>query len=389
METKVLEMDWYNSFQCLGGNCPMTCCTVNWSIYLTDEEIKMYQNMQQPFREKMLEQIDMEKKILRNKGRYCSMLNDEGWCRIVLECGEEYTTRTCKTYPRYMVALGDVLERTVGIGCPIAAGYLFRKDSIEFNFSACEMEGEAASIDFDLYDGLSYVRTKLIETYQNYGRIRPAGVAFLLVACMIQIKDALLTGEYSKAWASRFAQECCSENVLQNVFAREETLSKTYNEKAEMISSIWKDVGAYLREILKKYIQDLPIENWDFLWELTGDTEVLETAIERFSEEFREKYRMVYENYFVYALFKSFIVTEPEEFAKRMIDHFVEYMFFQTIAAAVYEEMGELTQDTYILLISMISREMENREDYRDLFTAYMEEKNLLTGDGLLSVLIF
>ena len=176
---------------------------------------------------------------------------------------------------------------------------------------------------------------------------------------------------------------------MQNVFAREETLSKTYNEKAEMISSIWKDVGAYLREILKKYIQDLPIENWDFLWELTGDTEVLETAIERFSEEFREKYRMVYENYFVYALFKSFIVTEPEEFAKRMIDHFVEYMFFQTIAAAVYEEMGELTQDTYILLISMISREMENREDYRDLFTAYMEEKNLLTGDGLLSVLIF
>lgn len=133
----------------------------------------------------------------------------------------------------------------------------------------------------------------------------------------------------------------------------------------------------------------MPFDNWDFLWRLLSDTKALERAVERFSGEFQEKYRMVYENYFVYILFKSFIVKKPEEFAKRMIDHFLEYMFFQTLAAAVYQETGELTRDTYLLLIAVVSREIENRGDHLDMFPAYMTEKNLLTTDSLLSLLIF
>lgn len=389
MEIKILGMDWYNRFQCMGGTCPLTCCTANWSIRLTDEEIKMYQDMEHPFRNSILEQIDTEKKALKNRGRHCAMLNDEGWCQIILECGEEYISNTCKVFPRYTAGFGDIMERTVGIGCPLAAEYLFREESIEFDFGTDETDKPIVPIDYNLYDGLSCVRTNLIETYQNYGRIRPAGVAFLLIACLIQIKDTLITGEYSKAWALRFAEECFSEGVLQDLFAREENLAKTYSEKAERISTICKDLEGWLRGKLEKYTSDMPFENWDFLWKLLGDTEAFEKAIERFSREFQGKYRMVYENYFVYALFKSFIVVKPEQFAERMIDHLLEYMFFQTLAAAVYEETGELSRDTYALLIAIVSREVENRTDYLDMFPAYMAEKNLLTTDGLLSLLIF
>lgn len=389
METKILAMDWYNGFQCVGGICPLTCCAANWSIRLTDEEIKMYQEMEHPFRESILEQIDTEKKVLKSRGSHCAMLNDEGWCRIILECGEEYISKVCTGFPRHTTEFGDIMEATVGIVCPVAAGYLFREDSIEFDFGIDEKERTIVPIDYNLYDGLSCVRTNLIEAYQNYGRIRPAGVAFLLIACLIQIKDALISGDYSKEWALRFAEECFSEGVLQELFAREENLTKTYSEKAAIISSICKDWEGWLRKTLEKYTADIPFENWEFLWKLLGDTEAFEKAIEKFAGVFREKYSMVYENYFVYALFKNFIVKKPEEFAKRMIDHLLEYMFFQTMAAAVYEETGELTRDTYILLISMISRVIENRVDNLDMFPVYMAEKNLLTTDGLLSLLIF
>lgn len=156
-------------------------------------------------------------------------------------------------YPRHTAEFGDILEETVGIGCPVVTEYLFREDAIEFDFGTCEMEKEAEPIDFDLYDGLSCVRTNLIETYQNYGRICPTGAAFMLVACMIQIKEAFITGRYSKAWALQFAQESFSEGFLQDVFAREEAMSKPYSEKAEVISFIWRDWESWLRVILEKY----------------------------------------------------------------------------------------------------------------------------------------
>lgn len=78
MQTKVLGMDWYNNFHCMGGTCPLTCCAANWSILLSGEELEMYGNMQHPFRDSILEQIDMEKKVFKNRGRHCAMLNDEG-----------------------------------------------------------------------------------------------------------------------------------------------------------------------------------------------------------------------------------------------------------------------------------------------------------------------
>lgn len=367
----------------------MTCCAASWSILLSDEELKMYRDMQHPFRDSILEQIDMQKKVLKNRGRHCAMLNDEGWCRLILECGEEYLSTTCKVYPRRTAVFGDITEGTVGIGCPVAAGFLFREDAIEFNFGTCEMEELLEPIDYDLYDGLSCVRTNLIETWQNYSRVRPAGVAFLMIACMIQLQEMIVAGNYSKALAMQLAQEYFSEEMLQDIFSREQVLTKTYSAKAEKICSIWKDWEQWLRNKLDKYIQDLPFENWDFLWKLLEDTGAFEKAVERFAGEFREKYRMVYENYFVYALFICFIVPKPEKFAKRMIDRIFEYMIFQTLAAAVYAEMGELTQDTYILLIAIVSREIENRVDDLDMFPAYMAEKNLLTTDMLLSLLIF
>ncbi len=389
MEAKVLGMDWYNMFECAGGACTLTCCAANWIIRLTDEEIKIYQDMEHPFRDSILEQIDVEKKLLKGRGRHCALLNDEGWCRLILECGEEYLSGTCKLFPRCTAAYGDIIERTVGIECPVVAGYLFRDDSIEFDFGVCEIDEAGNAIDFDLYDGLSYIRTYLIETYQKYGRSQPAAVAFLLIVCMIQIKSAFEIGEYSKAWAVQFADESFSEKVFESFFSREEALTKKYFAKAEIISSIWNDLEGWLRGKLDKYIPELPFGDWDFLWRLLGDAEAFAGAIERFAVEFREKYRMVYENYFVYALFKSFIVTDSENFAKRMVDHFLEYMFFQSLAAAVYEHTGELSQDIYALLITIVSREIENRVDNLDVFLLLLEAKGLLTPDGLLSLLIF
>ena len=62
----------------------------------------------------------------------CQMLTEDGWCRIVLECGEEYLSGTCTTFPRKVKQFGDIMECMVEIVCPLVAERVFDDKKIEF-----------------------------------------------------------------------------------------------------------------------------------------------------------------------------------------------------------------------------------------------------------------
>ena len=162
---KVLNMDWWNDFSCIGGECPLTCCCTSWSIDLTEKEIEQYEKLDHPFRDTIVASIDKENKKMKEKDGYCPLLTKEGWCHIVRECGEQYLSNTCTAFPRHRMIFGDVVEQTVELVCPVVANYLFRKEKIAFEFGETDEKETINSIDYTLYDTLSLVRTNLIELF--------------------------------------------------------------------------------------------------------------------------------------------------------------------------------------------------------------------------------
>lgn len=162
---KLLYLDWYKEFRCVGGTCPLTCCG-RWNIAVTEKEIEQYKAMSHPFGKKVLEALDEENKQMKQENGRCKLLTEDGWCSLVLECGEEHLSYTCTVFPRMLDVYGDIVEARVEIVCPIVARYLLNPQKICFGIE--EIEGEVVEeVDYQLYDALSLGRTYLIDLFKH------------------------------------------------------------------------------------------------------------------------------------------------------------------------------------------------------------------------------
>lgn len=68
-----------------------------------------------------------------NEKNVCTMLTQEGWCKIQSELGEEYLCNTCSTYPRIYNEVETRIEKSMTISCPESARLiLLNKEGIDF-----------------------------------------------------------------------------------------------------------------------------------------------------------------------------------------------------------------------------------------------------------------
>lgn len=116
---------YMTQFQCIGGDCPDTCCR-DWEVVLDEDTAAFYRTVPgelgQLLRGSMTE-LDGEPCFYLKDG-LCPMLNDRGLCRIQLELGEEHLSRSCDLHPRFAEEYGALREWVVSMACPEAARLL-------------------------------------------------------------------------------------------------------------------------------------------------------------------------------------------------------------------------------------------------------------------------
>lgn len=119
-----VKTDWYDSFRCVGGDCPYTCCGGYWIIDVDEKTDRRYRALEGEFGAKLNEWVDRTQKPscmrLNAQGR-CGMLTDEGWCSIQRKLGEEYLSDTCRTFPRSNKERKGVLFSYLSSSCPEVA----------------------------------------------------------------------------------------------------------------------------------------------------------------------------------------------------------------------------------------------------------------------------
>lgn len=205
--------DYFDSFSCLAGACPDTCCG-QWEIVVDPAAKKRYLSVEGPLGDRIRAALtvqDGEDCMVLDHG-HCPLLTEDGLCAIVLEKGEDYLSITCHTHPRFTEIYGGLQETMLSVSCPEAARLLLdREEPLTFltRSDAVPVDGPN-DLDPDLFQALMKSRTTAFALVQD--RSRPISDRLALLLCFARRLQKLLDQE---AWT---ACERLSERYLHGSY---------------------------------------------------------------------------------------------------------------------------------------------------------------------------
>ena len=168
---KYLSLDIFRDFECIGSDCPNTCCA-GWTVVVDEHSLESYRKVSGSFG------LKLEKNILSEDGfsymnmpkDRCAFLTDQNLCEIYMELGKDKMCETCQIYPRFYNTYGDITFRGLSLSCPEVARKIFEhKEPIQFDFSENKepVSAESAKTDWSLFNTLISGLTTSIEIVQN------------------------------------------------------------------------------------------------------------------------------------------------------------------------------------------------------------------------------
>ena len=157
----------YDSFRCLAGACPDTCCR-GWQISIDRNSLKKYARMPGPFGNRLRNSIDWRNGCFLQWEGGCELLGEDGLCDLQLEAGEEALCDTCRFYPRHEEEFENVRELSLSLSCPEAARMiLFREEPLRFLVWETDEEDDFEEFDAALFGDLQELRRSLLRAAQD------------------------------------------------------------------------------------------------------------------------------------------------------------------------------------------------------------------------------
>lgn len=383
---KALYMDWNVKFQCIGGKCPLTCCSAEWDIFLTEEEIERFKNMDHPFRDEIMKCVDKEKKcmITDTKEGKCSLLTEDGWCRMVLACGEEYLSKTCTVFPRHTKQYGDIIEMGVEIVCPVVAGYLLENVPIEFGIQEQKTDEEIKEIDYQIYDSLALARGELMEVLQSLPE-HSTGKLFIVFSVLTKIKELFQKNQLNKENVISIISAYTAEKNRNEILAQCEAIAGQYTQKAVILQSLLLSFQTMIIKNLDgAFSLDDTLRENIVLW--ITDKGEFSRQLESFAGYLEQEYPMVSENFWSYALFMDWIELEPEKFGQKIYARMFELALIQIFAMSAWVSDGMLDKEKYSVLISTVDRIFSHKKDF---MSDLSEDLHKLERDNIANILMF
>ncbi len=182
----IVKPDFYDSFTCLAGRCPDSCCQ-EWEVDVDAATAQKYLRLSGALGDSLRQHLypDGDNYRLQIENRRCPMWRQDGLCRIQAELGHDALCKTCREFPRISHDYDDFVELGLEMSCPEAARLLFT----DYRF----IESEIQVDDPDL---ALLLQTRKGALHFLESRQMPIGeslAVLLLYAC--QVQGALDGGE--------------------------------------------------------------------------------------------------------------------------------------------------------------------------------------------------
>ena len=134
------QPEYVSRFKCDGSRCNAHCCK-RWRIDIDTATYKKYSRIKPKEKAKeitSLMRFDSERNLyamnLDRRG-FCPLLTKENLCKLQLEYGEDFLSKTCTVYPRQTYGFGEYFERSLTLSCPVTAKMvLFAQEPLKFEW---------------------------------------------------------------------------------------------------------------------------------------------------------------------------------------------------------------------------------------------------------------
>ena len=160
--------DYYDTFRCIAGKCPDTCCA-GWEIMIDEQSMKRYKKQKGGFGNRLHNSIDPVEHCFYQYEHRCAFLNEDNLCDMVTEAGEQMLCKTCREFPRHVEEYENLREVSLSLGCPESARLLLeRQKPVQWEqIFADEPEEEYKDFDYLLFADLQQARKGIFSILQN------------------------------------------------------------------------------------------------------------------------------------------------------------------------------------------------------------------------------
>lgn len=375
---KVLSIDYYDEFQCIGNKCEDHCCK-DWSITVDRKSYVKYQKLPaSEFKNKLSGHINRNRRA-KNDYAYgkinliekkCPMLSGDRLCEIYSKLGPENMCYTCRIYPRVFNQVDDILEQSLSVSCIEAArNLLLREDPIEFNLEVKEVS------EINL---IRQVKTNTVKniSHRYFNEIRQFAIG-LIQNRKFTIENRLaILGLFIKKIEENDNLDIAIEDIIYNFNNVIE--AGQYDGLVEALVNE-KTVDAQLEFLtqLNNIILSKKINNERFLLNFdkvseglqlrSGEGEEIKSAflksLDNSYRNFISKYEHIYENYLVCYMFKTMFPVSDKSMMDTYLSLIVQFsiMKMNLIGLCGYYEDG-MNADKVLNLIQSYSVITEHDE---------------------------
>lgn len=349
---KVLSVEDFGDFSCIGEECPISCCGGAWAIYVDADSVADYRKVEGEFgdrlRAALLEQDGKTRFELNAKGD-CIFLDEKGLCDIYKHLGPERMCLVCKTYPRDYYQVGDILFRYMTNSCPeITRRVLQRKAPLEVVIGDTNEISEEKGTDWIQFNYAIRAYTAGMDLLQNRALWVQERIALLLVFTK-QFQDLMKLKKDPTGLIQAFSNPQVYASLLSEIPIYE----RDYRVKIKNFVIVFQALfsNAYdhpmwknCNELAKSIASGREI-----------DFELLAEAIAKGdSEEIQVEMEQIMAYRFFGAFMKGF---EKTDYYERMVYEVILYAALLGYIAFAEVELGHAcTQEERILFYSLCSR---------------------------------
>ena len=152
----ITKPDYYDSFRCLMGACPDTCCAA-WDIVIDEKSAEFYRSVPGELGDRIRAAMKKDEDgdlCFSVEGGHCPLLTEDRLCSIQLRFGEKRVCDTCRSHPRFIEEYGWFKEAALAASCPAATELILAEDMTLIETSDEEEEFLCEDVDEELLRAL-------------------------------------------------------------------------------------------------------------------------------------------------------------------------------------------------------------------------------------------
>lgn len=155
---KLYAPEYYLNFKCVADKCEHSCC-IGWEIDIDKSALDNYKDIPFSYGQEIRNSIDFygTPHFRLGENEHCPHLNENGLCKIIINCGEEYICDICREHPRFYNFTNFGKEVGIGLSCEAACDLIIQSDNFDNIIEIGEVVGDIDECDFNALESRDIV----------------------------------------------------------------------------------------------------------------------------------------------------------------------------------------------------------------------------------------